>query len=84
MRSKFDLEGQGNQVKNVISGLIYLPYGECLRSRVMGQGQRSLGSRSKVKWVKPNQKGHDIGRWAHVNVKLLHLEFNFFQFSMPQ
>ncbi len=43
----------------------------------MGQGQRSLGSRSKVTWVKA--KGHfgqgqakaqDIGRWAHINVKL--------------
>ncbi len=43
----------------------------------MGQGQRSLGSRSKITWVKV--KGHfgqgqanaqDIGRWAHINVKL--------------
>ncbi len=37
------------------------------------------GSGSKVTWVKiegqvglTRPKGHDIGRWAHVNVKLLH------------
>ena len=45
----------------------------------MGQGQRSHGSGSKVSWVKvkghtgqDQHKSHNIGRWAHVNVKLLH------------
>ena len=55
----------------------------------MGQGQRSLGSRSKVTWVKV--KGHfgqgqenaqDIGRWAYINVKLHFLLIYIFQFQL--
>ncbi len=51
-----------------------------LAGNVRGQG--SYGSGTKVTLVKVNvkghlglaqSKGHDISRWAHINVKLLHL-----------
>ncbi len=54
----------------------------------MGHGQRSLGSRSKVTWVKV--KGHfgqgqanaqGIGRRAHINVKL-HFSLNRQSFAI--
>ncbi len=41
----------------------------------MGWGQRSRVSRSKLKWVNDIELMiwvDDIGRWAHVNVNLLH------------
>ena len=30
--------------------------------------------KAKGHMVQGQHKGHDIGRWAHINVKLLHLE----------
>ena len=45
------------------------PVSASLSPPVLMQGQRSLGSRSKVKLATVG----DIGRFAHVKVKLLHL-----------
>ena len=36
----------------------------------MGQGQRSRGSGGQGQVGQGQLKAHDIGRWAHVNVKL--------------
>ena len=51
----------------------------------MGQGQRSHGSGSQATWVRvkghmgqDQHKGYNIGRWAQVNVKLLHYYLGLF------
>ncbi len=71
--------------KSVTSNLVDRSTGNAVTSRItwvkghLGQGQRSPWSRSKAITVKVNghmgpgqQKGHENGRWAHINVKLLH------------
>ncbi len=66
---------------------------ESIASRVIkfGQIQWSCESRLKVTWVKVNghmgqsqPKAHDICRWAHINVKLLHYNVFFSCYIIPQ
>ncbi len=70
---RVDLEGQGHHGKTVYFWA---------QSTVLCRGPEWHGSRSKVTGVKikchvgqGEFKGIDIGRWAHINVKLLHLDF---------
>ena len=71
------VQGQGHQVKNRNVNPLF----QVLFNHLAGnaRGQWPNGSGSKVRWVKgkahmgyAQPKGHDIGRWAHINIKLLH------------
>ncbi len=60
----------------IIFGVISVVQVTCLWYRVMGMGQRSLGQGQRSRGLKPAvETGHDIGRWAHANVKL-HFSYN--------
>ncbi len=70
---KVNLKGQGHQVK--LSHLTVL--------HEHSHSQRSRGSRSKVTLykvkghvVQGHPKAHNVGRWAHINVKLLYFSNN--------
>ena len=70
---KVDLKGQGHQVKNVIlASLDSLSSLVVIIKGFLGQGQSLYGSRSKVTWLKVSLRLMIFGRWAHINVKLLH------------
>ncbi len=74
-----DPKGQGHRSKVKITRLKRLV--QVLFDRLTGNvgDQGSHGSGSKVTWVNAKghagqgqPKGHNIGMWAHINIKLLH------------
>ncbi len=74
---KVDLEGQGHRSKLEVTRPEIVILGLIVVLQVMRSRSRSHGSRSEVTLVKV--KGHfgqgqanaqDIGRWAHIKVKL--------------
>ncbi len=62
------VKGHGHQVKNVFQVSF-----DRLTCNVQGQ-ESSVKVRGQVGYAQP--KGHDICRWAHINVRLLHFKSN--------
>ena len=71
---KADLKGQGHQVKKCDFSLIGQSFKSCSHSQgcPWSWSKVMYGSRSKVTGLKVSIKLMIFGRWAHINVKLLH------------
>ena len=90
---KVELEGHRSKVKVIKSEIVIIHCshtGYEIKVKVtwvkvrghLGQSQRSLGLRSKVTLVIVRQNAQDIGRWAHIKVKL-HFVIEIFRSATP-